>query len=370
MKQADSDAPVLSMVLPDLWHGGAQRIMLLLAKEFVGLGYRVDIVVLLAGGTLADKIPPGVGYRPLLAGRKFRASLALCGVFALARYLRIRRPDAVLSTMTGTNFASVLACWAARTGCRLVLRQAVSLSNIPNAWLRSMIKPLYSKADAVIAVSDGVREELVRLGLDPAKLHTVRNPVDAQALIERAAEEKPSELDSHRYIVNVGRICEQKDQATLLRAYAESGLAADYKLVLVGDGPKMHAWRELASELGLSDSVLWLGAMANPYPVMAAASLHVLASKWEGYPNVLLESLALGVPVVATDAPWGARELLSGGRYGALVPVGDVDAMADAMRLSLDRGVQNRNDSLLPEHLPGHIASMYARIIGGKRGAQ
>jgi len=351
------------MVLPDLRHGGAQRVMLALARELPRYGYEIEMAVLEGGGVLADQIPPGVGYRELLGKSNGRAAIAVRGTLALAGYLRSRRPDAVLSTMTGANFAAVLGRALAGADSRLVLRQAVSMKNVGKA-IRPWVAPVYRRADAIVSVSAGVGKELLDLGLAKEKLHTIHNPVDAQALTAKAqSADIPAQLRGRSYIVSVGRISAQKDHGTLLRAFAASGLAQAHSLAIVGDGPGLESARALAASLGMADRVQWLGALANPYPVMAAARLHVLSSRWEGYPNVLLESLALRVPVVATDAPWGAREALDDGRRGTLVPVGDFVGLGKAMADAIGGSVPGDSQDWLERHSPHRIASQYAEVI-------
>ena len=166
------------------------------------------------------------------------------------------------------------------------------------------------------------------------------------------------------YVVSVGRLIAQKDHGTLLRAYASSGLRRDYRLIVIGDGPERNRLQMLAEDLGIQDRVDLPGALSNPYPLLSGAALHVLSSRWEGYPNVLLESLALGVPVVATDCPSGPRELLRDGSYGHLVPVGDIVAMAHAM----DEAVNTSGKygiEVLALHHPQAIIANYLAILDG-----
>ncbi|HJR74841.1 MAG TPA: glycosyltransferase [Luteimonas sp.] len=353
----------VSLVLPDLRHGGAQRVMLMLAGELSRFGYEIEMAVLEGGGALADQIPPGVAYRQLLGEGASRRTFALRGPLALAGYLRTRWPDVALSTMTGTNFATVLGRLLAGTDTPLILRQAVGMKNVGKA-VKPWIASLYRRAEAVVAVSAGVGKELQDLGLAKDGIHVIHNPVDAESLAAKARLDAiPPQLHGRSYIVSVGRVSAQKDYPTLLRAFAASGLARAHTLAIVGNGPDMEASLALAAALGLADRVQWLGALANPYPVMAAAQLHVLASRWEGYPNVVLESLALRVPVVATDAPWGAREALEDGRRGALVAVGDVAGLAQAMAAAIGKPVPEDNQTWLERHSPRRIASQYAQLI-------
>ncbi len=326
----------ICIVVPDLRLGGAQRVLLTLAGQFAGMGHRVTIVSLLGGGALAGDVPAGVSSVTLF-DRQPDALFGLRCLLRLRTHFRRHRYDAVLSSMTGTNLVTVVAHRLARSGARLVLREAASLVNLDGNARRWLMRWLYPRADAVIAVSDGVRKELVALGIDGTRAHAVRNPVSAVRLrCAAAGQSLPAALDGRPYVVSVGRLVRQKDHETLLRAFAGSRLPKSHDLVIVGEGEQRGALSRLADELGVADRLMLLGALTNPYAVMSHAALLVLSSRWEGYPNVLLESLALGISVVATDAPWGAAEMLGGGRYGLLVPVADPEALGRAIEATLD----------------------------------
>jgi glycosyltransferase involved in cell wall biosynthesis len=137
-------------------------------------------------------------------------------------------------------------------------------------------------------------------------------------------------------IIGMGRFTEQKDFATLIRAFARLRANRNCRLILLGRGRLQADYQALAEQLGVAADIAYPGFADNPYSYLARARLFVLSSAWEGSPNALTEALALGVPVVATDCPSGPRELLDGGRYGALVAVGDDAALAQAMAATLD----------------------------------
>jgi glycosyltransferase involved in cell wall biosynthesis len=292
-------------------------------------------------------------------------ALALRAFPRLVSLLRTLRPQAVLSTMTGTNLLAVLACIQARGRNRLVLREAASLVNVKSSLMRLMMRWLYPRASELVAVSTGIARELVGLGVAADKIHVIHNPVDAARLRHLADAGPPPQLEGKTpYIVSIGRLAEQKDQQILLRAFTLSALRERYRLVIVGEGNQRAHLERLGCDLGIDDKLLFPGALDNPYAVLAGASLHVLSSRWEGYPNVLLEALALGVPVVATDCPHGPRELLEGGRYGRLVPVGDANALASAMIAELTQPRPGR-ESVVASHNPGIIACGYLSLLDG-----
>jgi len=344
--------------------------MLQLAGLFVAAGREVHVVALLGGGPLRPLVPDAVTMHELID-----ADDALKG-FALARkalprlvsLLRTLRPDAVLSTMTGTNLLVVLACMRARIRTRLVLREASSLVNTRSALKRQAMRWLYRCADGLVAVSAGVAQDLRALGLSNDRIHVIRNPVDVERLRRLAVAGLPAALhDKTPYVVSLGRLTEAKDFPTLLQAYATSALRGSHYLVIVGEGEQRANLENLVGHLGLEDRVLLTGAMDNPHRVLARAAMHVMASRWEGYPNVLLEALALGVPVVSTDCPHGPREILDDGRYGHLVPVGDAAALANAMDAELERP-SSGGGVVLAAHDPQVIASCYLTLLNDGAG--
>jgi len=356
----------IALVLPDLRLGGGQRVFLELARQFVASGHRVDVVNLTGDGELVAEVPDGACYKPLMKGRAHSGiRLAWKALPALTRYLRDARPDAILSSMTGANLLTVLARGRAGRQGRLLLREAASLSNTGSVMTRWLMRLFYPRADALLAVSAGVAKDLERLGLDPSIIHVIHNPVDAERVRALAAQVKslPSFCDTP-YIISIGRLTIQKDHGTLLRGYAASALRHTHRLIVIGEGEQRQALADLAGKLGIEDRVELAGSFVNPYPILAGASLHVLSSRWEGYPNVLLEALALRVPVVATDCPAGPRELLQGGRYGRLVPVGDHIALAHAMDDELREPTGNR-DEVITAHQPQVVAQRYLALLNG-----
>jgi glycosyltransferase involved in cell wall biosynthesis len=355
------------LVLPSLERGGGERVLLQLAGSFAAAGRDVHVAVLLGGGPLRSLVPDAVTLHELIDAGTASKGLALAwrAFPKLVSLIRTLKPQAVLSTMTGTNLLVVLAYVQARLRTRLVLREASSLVNTKSALKRLAMRWLYRRADGLVAVSAGVAQDLHGLGLSDEHIHVIHNPVDVQRLRQLAAVGLPTEVqDKVPYIVSLGRLTEAKDFPTLLRAYAISALRGSYCLVIVGDGERRAGLEKLILDLGLSGRVLLTGAMDNPHSVLAGAAMHVLPSRWEGYPNVLLEALALGVPAVSTDCPHGPNEILDGGRYGRLVPVGDAVALAGAMDAELEQQSAG-GEAVLATHSPEVIASQYLALFDG-----
>jgi len=198
---------------------------------------------------------------------------------------------------------------------------------------------LYRRADRVIVPSEGVRRDLVeRFGVPSDRVRTVPSPVVEETLFtqSRPRPEHPwFQPGEPPVILGVGELSPRKDFATLVRAFARLRAGRECRLVLVGQGKEDDRLRTLAEELGVAQDVDLAGFRSNPYDFMAHSDVLALTSRWEGLGFVLIEAMALGTPVVATDCPSGPRELLEEGRLGALVEVGDWQALAGALEHTL-----------------------------------
>jgi glycosyltransferase involved in cell wall biosynthesis len=204
----------------------------------------------------------------------------------------------------------------------------------------------YGRADAVVAVSKGVADELAALGEVPReKVHVIHNPIDSGRII-RQAEAQPEhpwfQPGQPPVLLAAGRLHPQKDYPTLLRAFASLRKARKLRLAILGEGRERPRLEQLIGDLGIGEDVRLLGFQQNPFAFMARAAVFVLSSAWEGLGNVLIEALACGCPVVSTDCPHGPSEILEKGRYGALVPVGDPQELAHAIVAALERPADAR----------------------------
>jgi glycosyltransferase involved in cell wall biosynthesis len=330
----------IALVTNAMEGGGAQRAFAKLATGIAAAGRDVDLVLGRAEGPYLAEVSPDVRVVDLGVGRFGRA------VLPLARYLRRARPLAAYSALDYVNVVTVVAHGLARVDTRLVVSERNTLSvAAANSASRStrlmptLVRHVYPRADAVVAVSPGVADDLVDgCGLDAGKVHVLPNPVVTPQLVEMRDE--PVEPPWLRgwlgdpqvpVVLAVGRLVPQKDFGVLLEAFAAVRRSRPARLVILGEGALRPELEALARSLGVSDDVALPGFCANPYPVMAAADAFVLSSRWEGSPGVLIEAMACGAPVVATDCPNGPRQVLDGGRHGRLVGVGDRDALAAGM---------------------------------------
>jgi glycosyltransferase involved in cell wall biosynthesis len=336
------DPPKLALFIPSFGDGGVERMLVNLAKGMAQQGVSVDFVVRQGGSPYLALLPAQARLVEL------RASEGIRGFLAAVRYLRDARPRVVLSGKGSDDRLSLRARRWAGVPVRCVLITGTSLSGRLRArgrgalyrWRKlRAVRRLYAQADAIIAVSRGVAEDVASITELPAdRIRVAPNPVVTPEL-ERLAREPADHPWLARkdvpVILGVGGLRLQKDFETLLRAFAEVRRERPCRLLIVGEGRRRERLEALSRALGIQEHVSLPGFRLNPYAYMAAADVFVLSSRWEGFGSVLVEALALGLPAVSTDCPVGPREILQDGRFGPLVPVGDARAMAQAIRATL-----------------------------------
>jgi glycosyltransferase involved in cell wall biosynthesis len=330
----------LALFLPTLDDGGAERVMLQLAASFSARGHSVDLVVAIPGGPLEAQVLSGPRVVSLDASRTILA------LPALIRYLRRERPVALLSTLEHANVLAIGAGALARSGVRIVLREANVL--LPAAelgrqarLLRGLMRPAYRAADRIVAVSRSIATSLTEeLDLDAGRIRTIYNPIVTAALKEKAA----APLDDPWFapgappvVLGVGRLAPQKDFSTLLRAFAQVRAGREARLVILGEGPERRPLEQLARQLGVAADVKLPGYDHNPFRYMSQASVFALSSLYEGLPGALIQAMACGCRVIATDGAGGAREVLDNGTVGPLVPPGEPATLARGISALLDQ---------------------------------
>ncbi|WP_199526022.1 glycosyltransferase [Rhodosalinus halophilus] len=356
------------VLLPDLRGGGAERLNLVLAEEFLRQGHAVEFVLLQARGALLAEAEGRFPVHALGCTRMRQAPLRL------ARYLRERRPDALLAAMWPLTGIAGLATRLAGRPTRLVASEHNDFRHMPSLkpaerWaLKRFGRRLYGPCHGVVAVSDGVAESLREVaGLPPERVTVIHNPVrplppDPMTDDDRAR--LGGWLEGEARLIAIGTLKRQKGFDVLLRALADLQQRCDARLLILGEGPLRGELETLAAELGVAESVWLPGFRPNPGTFLREADVFVLSSNWEGFGNVIVEALAAGVPVVSTDCPSGPAEILDGGRYGRLVPVGDPSALSSAVEDTLTE--PHPSDPLVAraaDFRPATAADAYLRLL-------
>jgi glycosyltransferase involved in cell wall biosynthesis len=328
------------IVLPDLSGGGAERLHVLLAKEWIARGIRVDFALMQRKGELLDVLPRDARAVDLGVDRIRQV------VRPLSRYLRQERPDVVLAAMWPLTTATA-AAWllAGRPGAlylsdhNLLSISCIEELGISPQLVGAVMRFSYRFAHGIVAVSKGVKRDLHALsGLPASAIRVIYNPAATGVSARREDDTVRKRLwgdGFDRHILSVGKLKAVKDHATLLRAVAALPRSLNAKLTILGEGPLRPELEAIVRELDLADRVSLPGFALDPYPWMRTADVFVLSSKTEGFGNVIVEALECGLPVVSTDCQSGPAEILEGGRYGCLVPVGDAAALARAIEQSL-----------------------------------
>lgn len=341
--------------------GGAQRRVLTLAAWLIEAGLQVDVITTRADGPLRSRLPDGARLT-VFASRWHKPALRMhAAVPRVVTWLRRERPQVFIAA---ANHAVLPAIRAHRAAAVPDIALALRISNAVVAHRERLSDPLKRRlwrlalpqADAVACVAAALEREL--LSLAPAlrgRIHTISNPV-----LDRLPDAQPRRIDQQRpVILAVGRLVEQKDFATLLRAFALVRARVPAHLRILGEGPQLAMLQQLAKDLAIAADVDFAGFVDDPSDDFLRASVTVLSSRWEGMPGVLVEAMSHGCPVVSTDCAGGSRELLQDGQLGRLAPVGDGAALADAIVATL----QTTTDG---DALRRRAADFTAAVAGGQ----
>jgi glycosyltransferase involved in cell wall biosynthesis len=372
-------APLISLLSTNFRGGGVQMSMLRKARRLMTMGFEVEVLVFERDGPLLDyhgddiavvelapgstllgrwlavqADPGGIGdyLRPVLLARPPPHRLGFLA--SLARYLRERRPEALIAAGSGPNMLAIWARRLADVSTKVVVSQRDVISpsiKSDRRWRRlflpTALRRTYAMADAIVAVSHGVAEDLADVtGLPRETISVIYNPVVDNRLAQLAAaplEHPWFRTSGPPVLLAVGRLAPQKDYPTLIEAFARVRAKRAVRLLILGDAKNAQdmareraTLMQIAARKNVADDLELAGFAANPAAYMARAALLVLCSRHEGLGNVLIEALACGCPVVSTDCPHGPAEILGQGIYGRLVPVGDSEAMAAAILATLD----------------------------------
>lgn len=367
--------------------GGAERVAVQLYDRLHGRMTDMRMALLRRAGAYIDLVRPDRLHFRDWAERWFPSDGANSSFYRPDRFLRsvtvgplafrsmIRevRPDVVVSFTKGPNVLTYLALrgmgadrprWIAREGNNIARSSREDgPARAARAIETALVRSAYRAADCVVANSARLATRLQEtLGLQRDRLRVLHNPVDFEAIHSRARE-LPNNAPERPFILSAGRLTLQKGHDQLLRAFAGSRHRDSHDLVIIGEGPERQALETLAAQLGVAQRVHFAGFVANPWAWMARAELFVLSSRWEGFPNALLEAMACGAPVLATDCSFGPGEIIEQGRNGWLVPPENCAALRDGMdallaspdlrgRLAHEgalRAAEFRADAVLPE---------------------
>jgi glycosyltransferase involved in cell wall biosynthesis len=332
----------VSFFMPSYRGGGAEHVMVTLANGLADEGYGVDMAVCQTDGPVRAEL----GYKVTEVDlRARRLAYALPG---LVRYLRQRRPTALLSTLSHANIVAVAASRLAGWQGRLVLRESTHLGalNSGSGGLKQraaigLVSWAYGRADAIVAGSEGMARDLRSRGVRGDLLHVIPNPIDVAAI--RAIAQNPAgdtwlDTPGPPVVLGAGRLIRDKGFDLLLEAFARLRRQRPCRLVIVGEGPERSALETQIERLQIGDHVRMPGFVNPVFPWLARCTVFALSSRREGLPNVLIQALACGCRVVAADCHSGPAEILEAGKWGRLVAPGNADALYEGLSKALAAG--------------------------------
>ena len=389
MSGAPPDGRRIGILTPSLAGQGAERKSLYIAAGLLERGHEVDLILERLICHYPDEVPSRarVLYASTRSDARTRANLSRIGATieplvrepvpwwvrfprigmarrvdrrnlthlmstrlprwaaSTAEYLKRQQPRAILAM-------NILAATAATMASRQARRDTRTIATLHQPLNRRRLlrraRASYPYADAVVGVSHGVAAEFERIpDLGQDRIHVIYNPVVSEYL--RRMEHEPAnhrwfDIPGSRVIVAVGKLIERKDFGNLFTAFSRLIVRQSARLIVLGEGRLRRKLVALADKLGIAEYVDLPGFVENPYAFLARADLFVLSSRNEALPTVLIEAMSCGCPVVSTDCRFGPREILEDGRFGALVPVGDSEALAAAMARTLNE--PRRSDAL------------------------
>ncbi|MBI5099771.1 MAG: glycosyltransferase [Nitrospirae bacterium] len=260
---------------------------------------------------------------------------------AFVRIVRRERPRSILSMLTHNNIMAILtgmlfkikvfACEHSTLGEVIKTKDGKKMLGVPTSIL---VKALYKFASKVIAVSEGIKANLIEeFKISPEKIEVIYNPVDIDRIIKLSSMPAKNFFIENNapLIIAMGRLTRIKGFDVLIKAFSRVVKEMDAQLIILGEGSERGSLKRLTVELGLTEKILLPGFQKNPYPFLSGADIFVLSSRYEGLPMAILEAMACGLPVIATDCKSGPREILQNGRCGLLVPVEDEAALAEGI---------------------------------------
>ncbi len=365
--------------IPSLEGGGAERVMVEIISHINRERIKPVLVLLYPyeNSPYRDFIPRGL--KLIVVQRKSDSSIDKLRQYAgFLRAVFREKPHVIVSMLTHSNIMAISAGLLFRK--KIIIGEHITLSEAAKTkagrrmlWFSTtlLVKIFYRFSDKIIAVSEGVKADLVgEFNILPPNVEVIHNPTDLKCISELCNNPVAHVFfrEGVPVILSVGRLVAQKGFEILLKAFSNVIKEMDARLIILGEGPEKESLSRLANELAITEKVSFLGFQNNPYKFISKADVFVLSSRYEGLPMVVLEAMACDTPVVSTDCKSGPREILQDDKYGVLVPTDDIDALSRAvLKLLKDKVLRERFSRLGKERVKDFavekITSEYEEMI-------
>lgn len=344
MNTAPKETEHLTFFLASLEGGGIQKATMRLLRELIRRDIRPTLVVVNGTGPTRKDVPENCDLVDLNCKRTRFA------LFALLKYLRSEKPLVGISSQTHLNVLMIILRFLSSYPKHLVVREhnTFNQENIKTGGLMErsrvwLIRFFYRFSSEFVAVSESVAKSITEFAKYKKEIRVIRNGIDVNEVRElksRPPDHPWSEnAGDKKLIVGLGRLARQKNFSDLLIALSRLKMPTQARLLILGEGSELENLKVLSRELQIEDRVDFPGYIENPYPILSQADVFVSPSRWEGFGNVVLEALACGVPIVATDCPGGPADILEGKPFARIVPLDDPHTMAEAIEELLMKNI-------------------------------
>jgi GalNAc-alpha-(1->4)-GalNAc-alpha-(1->3)-diNAcBac-PP-undecaprenol alpha-1,4-N-acetyl-D-galactosaminyltransferase len=361
----------ITLIIATLGSGGAERVMALMANSWAEQGYDITLVTL--GSSDADfyTLDPRVcrvGLDLMRPSRSFIQAMSsnVRRLRRLRQAMKASRPDVIVSFVDCTNVLVLLSSIGLRTPVVASEHTDPRHYTVGVFWT-AMRRLLYRRAAALVVLTERLRpwaEGFIR----KEAVYVIPNPVQVPPV---SSENRVTQVlgRSERTVAAMGRLGHEKGFDLLLQAFARcAGRRQNWSLMIIGEGDERPRLEAMARDLGIKDRVLMPGRSKHPFPILRTADLFVLPSRLEGFPMALVEAMACGLPVICTDFPSGARDIVRDGIDAIVVPPNDVKALGEALdRLMEDPAERQRLGARAIEVADrfslGTVMSMWNRLL-------
>lgn len=323
----------VAIVIPSLRGGGAERVMVNVISNLDQDKFDPILIVIKKEGPYIDLLPKKLKVIDLNSDRVRHA------IVRLINALNDFKPDVILSTAGHLNLAILSIRPLLKNKPKIIVREANTPSkNISNKEKLQLVlyKYLYSKADLIIAQCNDMKYDIIdSFKIEKSKIKTIYNPLDMKKIKESSNGESPYNSKNINFL-SVGRLAPQKGFDILIKSFEiVINKIPSAHLTILGEGSLKQELQDQAEKLGIKENISFIGFRDNPYPYYYFSDMYILSSRWEGFPNTLLEAMACGTKVVATNCKSGPREILGDNEYGTLVEEGDYRSLANGIIKSI-----------------------------------